>query len=308
MQPQGQARRLTELSGATRVVAVFGHPVEHSLSPAMHNAAFGALGLNWVYVACDVPPQRVGAAVAAIKALGLVGANVTIPHKAAVVPFLDEHDDTVRHLAAANTICYVDGRLVGYNTDGLGFLRSLQERGEQVAGRTVSIIGSGGACRAVAYALAHAGAPEVCIIARRPHKAHEVADLVASSGARRPTVVDLHGPEAPEAVRRAEIIVDSTSHGMYPQADVPPVILADWLQGHQVVCDLTYNPRETTLLRAARQRGARVVDGTGMLVHQGAIAFEHWVGQPAPVAVMRSALLAALDRRERAAGADDRGV
>jgi len=293
----GVPRLLTDLSGSTRVVAVFGCPVAHSLSPAMQNAAFDALGLDWVYVACAVPPEGVATAVAAIRALGWAGANVTIPHKAAVVPHLDDADETVRCLGAANTIRHSDGHLIGYNTDGPGFLRSLEEHGCSAAGTSVTLIGSGGACRAVAYALAQVGA-EVHLVARRPPKAEEVAELVARSGAARPAVWDLHGVGAREAVAGAAIVVDTTSHGMAPHADVPPVVPEEWLQPGQVVCDLTYNPRETTLLRAAQRRGAATVDGTGMLVHQGAIAFERWVGRPAPVEAMRAALLRALERRQ----------
>jgi len=293
-------RRLTDLSGTTRVVAVFGHPVAHSLSPAMQNAAFDALGLDWVYIACAVPPEAVGTAVAAIRALGWAGANVTIPHKAAVVPYLDEVDDTVRCLGAANTIRYMDGRLTGYNTDGPGFLRSLEEGGHSVGGKRVAVLGAGGACRAVAHALAHAGA-HVHLLARRPPQAEEVAALVGRSGAPRPAVHDLHGAGAREAVGSADVVVDTTSHGMAPHVGVPPVVPEEWLRAEQVVCDLTYNPRETTLLKAAQRRGASTVDGTGMLVQQGAIAFEHWVGRPAPVEAMRAALLAALESRQQAA-------
>lgn len=284
------------VKGTTTVVGVIGWPVAHSLSPPMHNAAFAHLGLDWVYVAFPVTPENVGRAIEGVRGLGLAGVNVTIPHKAAVVPYLDEIDQTVADLGVANTIHNAAGVLKGYNTDGPGLLRSLAEAGCEVAGRRAALIGAGGSARAVAMAFARAGAASLTILNRTVAKAEELAATVERLTGRQVVALPLSGPQAQEAVETAEIIVDSTSVGMHPHSDVPPVIPAEWLHSGQVVCDLTYNPRETVLLRAARSRGAVTVDGTGMLVHQGAIAFEIWTGQPAPVEVMRRALLDALDQ------------
>ncbi len=285
------------ITGTTRVVGVIGWPVAHSLSPPMHNAAFAHLGLDWVYVAFPVHPDGVGEAVRGVRGLGLVGINVTIPHKQAVIEHLDELDQTAADLEAANTIHNADGHLKGYNTDGPGLLRSLAEAGFQPSGKKVAVIGAGGSARAVVFALARAGASHIAILNRTLEKAVRLAELVRSR-CKFPAVepLPLTGAASREAVESADAVIDCTSVGMHPHTDVPPVVPAEWLRPGQVVCDLTYNPRHTVLLKAARSRGATVVDGTGMLVHQGAIAFEIWTGRSAPVEVMRAALLAALEQ------------
>ena len=279
----------------TRTVGVIGWPVEHSLSPAMHNAALKAMRLNWVYLAFAVEPARVREAVHAVRGLGLVGLNVTIPHKQAVAEYVDEVDAAAAALEAVNTIVRVGDRLVGYNTDGPGFLRSVEEQGHAVCGKRVAIIGAGGAARSVAWACAQAGAAGLVVLNRTVSKAEAVAALAAqTSGVVDVRVAPLTGPEAEEAVGSAEVVVDCTSVGMYPNVSEGPVIPGDWLGPEQVVVDLTYNPRETTLLQAARAQGADTVDGAGMLVHQGAISLGHWSGREAPVETMREALLDAL--------------
>jgi len=282
------------VKGTTTVVGVIGWPVAHSLSPPMHNAAFAHLKLDWVYVPFPVAPEDIGRAVEGVRALRLAGVNVTIPHKAAVVPYLDELDQTVADLQVANTIHNLEGVLKGYNTDGPGLLRALEEAGCSVRGRRVVVVGAGGAGRAVATAVARAGAASLAILNRTVAKAEELAAAVERLVGLAALPLPLSGPLAQEAVEAAEVVVDSTSVGMYPHCDEPPVISPEWLHPGQVVCDLTYNPRDTVLLKAARARGARTVNGTGMLVHQGAIAFEIWTGQPAPVETMRQALLNAL--------------
>ena len=283
---------LPGIDGETRVAGVIGWPVRHSLSPPMHNAAFAALGLNWVYVPFAVAPERVGEAMAAVQALDLAGLNVTIPHKMAVLEHLDELGPEAEALQAANTIILREGRLIGRNTDGAGFLRSLREIGGEVAGRPVALIGAGGSARSVALAVCQAGASRLSIVNRTVSKAEALAEMIGRlAPACRIEAVALEDSAAQEAVSGAEVVIDSTAVGMYPHHEVAPVVPADWLQDHQIVCDLTYNPRQTTLLRAAAGRGARTLDGTGMLVHQGALAFEYWTGQPAPVEVMRTALL-----------------
>lgn len=285
------------ITGESRVVGVIGWPVRHSLSPPMHNAAFAATGLNWVYVPFAVAPDLVISAVAAVRALDLVGLNVTIPHKLAVLPLLDEVSSEAQALGAVNTIINDQGKLRGRNTDGEGFLRSLREISEDVTDRRVALIGAGGSARAVALAAARAGAAQLTIINRTVEKAETVAEMVrAAVPAATVEVVGLATPEAKAAVQAAEVLIDSTAVGMYPHHDTEPVVPAEWLHRELTVCDLTYNPRETVLLRAARAAGARTLDGTGMLIHQGALAFEYWTGQPAPVEVMREALLSSLQQ------------
>jgi len=274
---------------------VIGWPIEHSLSPAMHNAALREMGLDWVYLAFAVPPESVGEAVGAVRGLSLVGLNVTIPHKQAVTEHLDAVDETAEALGAVNTIVWDQDRLIGYNTDGPGFLRSLEEKGHSVEGKRVALIGAGGAARSVAYAVARAGAGALRVLNRTAQRADEVAQLAAERGGLSDIEAGgLTGRRAEAAVREADVVVDCTPVGMFPQVDEGPVIPEEWLRRGQVVVDLTYNPLQTTLLRAAAARGARTVDGAGMLVHQGAISLEHWSGRRPPVATMRRALLGEL--------------
>ena len=284
----------------TRLVGVIGWPIEHSLSPAMQNAALREMGLNWLYLAFAVEPERVGEALAGVRGLELVGLNVTIPHKSAVIEHLDETDEAVQALGVANTIVRrEDGTLAGHNTDGPGFLRSLAEHGHSVAGRAVTVIGAGGSARSVAWACAREGASRIAVVNRTVERAEDVAELVRrTTDLREVTAVALEGPESREAVSGADVIVDCTSVGMYPRHNVEPVVPAEWLREGQVVTDLTYNPLDTVLLKAARAAGAQTVDGAGMLVHQGAISLQYWTGQEPQVETMRRALLEALGARK----------
>ncbi len=279
----------------TQLVGVIGWPIEHSLSPAMQGAALREMGLNWVYLAFAVEPERVGQALDGVRGLGLVGLNVTIPHKSGVVEHLDEIDDSVAALGVANTIVRSgDGRLSGHNTDGPGFLHSLEEHGHQVTGKAVTLIGAGGSARSVGYACARDGASRMTVVNRTLQRAESVAELVREKAGLHCVEAVPLGPEAEEAIRSADVVVDCTSVGMYPEHEVDPVVPSAWLQSGQVVADLTYNPLETVLLRAAREAGADTVDGAGMLVHQGAISLRYWSGQEPPVETMRRALLAGL--------------
>ncbi len=292
-----KAETAVDINGSTQIVGVIGWPVAHSLSPPMHNAAFRHLGLNWAYVPFAVPPHLVVEAIQGLRGLQMRGLNVTIPHKTAVVEYLDEVSETAQILGAVNTIVNTEGHLTGHNTDGPGFLRSLAEQDEQVVDKKVVIIGAGGAARAVALAVAGAGAGQLAIVNRTILRAQQLASLINQhSVLSEVAAIGLDTSEAAQTVSSADIIIDCTPVGMHPHENVPPVVPAQWLQPHQLVCDLTYNPRQTALLSAAQQVGARTMDGTGMLVHQGAIAFEHWAGQSAPVSIMRQALLEALNQ------------
>ena len=263
----------------------------------MHNAAFKYLGLNWAYVAFPVPPHLVAEAMGGLRGLQIKGLNVTIPHKAAVVEYLDEVSEIAQILVAVNTITNVEGHLTGYNTDGPGFLRSLEEAGEPIAGKQVTVIGAGGSARAVALAIARTDAGQLTILNRTAERAIHLAELIKQhSHLSAVAALGLDAPGAADAVKSADIVVDCTPVGMHPHEDVPPVVPSEWLRRDHLVCDLTYNPRQTVLLQAARGVSARTLDGTGMLVHQGAIAFERWTGQDAPVPIMRQALLEALDQ------------
>lgn len=264
----------------------------------MHNAAFDALRLNWRYVPCAVPPEQVGAAVAGLRALSFAGINVTVPHKQAVIPHLDSLSDAARAIGAVNTIVVgADGALHGDNTDANGFLASLREAGCDPHGARVVLLGAGGAARAVAYALAAAGASRIDLWNRTPARAQAIVDdlRLIFPGA---ILTACPSPDDLDA-RAADLIVNCTSVGMWPHDDVSPWPGARSLSADCLVVDLIYRPQETLFLRQARAAGARTLNGVGMLVHQGAAAFRLWTGIEPPVEVMRAALLAALARHPR---------
>lgn len=272
-----------EIDATTRVTGIIGWPVSHSLSPAMHNAAFAATGLNWIYVGFPVPPGRVSDAIRGFASVGVAGINVTIPHKQEVLACCSGVSPAVDAIGAANTLIPDgDGGFRAENTDADGFLRALDEDGPlDLDGASVLLIGAGGAARAVAYAVRSRGG-RLLVANRTPARAAELADEVVAF-----TSADLSA-----AAESAALIVNATSLGM--GSDTPPAELPLAALGPQhVVNDLVYRPGGTPWLAAARERGARTVDGLGMLLHQGAAAFEHWTGVPAPVEAMRTALLAA---------------
>jgi shikimate dehydrogenase len=281
----GDPAQLARLSGATRVAGVIGSPVRHSLSPALHNAAFQALGLDWVYVAFEVAPGTVPEALAGMKAFGLGGLNVTMPHKDAAFAAVDHLDAPAAALRTVNTIVpSADGTLTGYTTDGDGFVDSLRAAGVDPGDQRVALIGAGGAARSVADGLARAGASEVVVVNRSAQRALACAALAGGVG-RVGSVQDISA---------ADIVVNATSIGMGDDA-LP--FDATHLRRGQVVADLVYHPLETQLLAAARAAGATPVDGLGMLVHQAARAFELWTGVHPPTDIMRSAAEAELRAR-----------
>lgn len=275
-------------------MGVLGHPVGHSLSPAMQNAALAAMGLDAVYLAFDVPPERLEAALRGLVALGATGVNLTIPLKERAVPLLDWVSPEANRIGAVNTIKIVGQRAEGYNTDAPGFLASLRSAGVDPAGKRCVILGAGGSARAVAVALAGAGA-RITLVNRTLERAVELARIL-NEGGRSPTAraLPLEGAAIEAALGEAEILVNTTSVGMAPRADAPLPLPASALHPHLFVYDLIYNPAETRLLAEARQRGARGVNGIGMLAHQGALALEIWTGRPAPVATMERVLREAL--------------
>ncbi|MDD4168674.1 MAG: shikimate dehydrogenase [Desulfotomaculaceae bacterium] len=283
------------ISGRTRVCGIFGYPVEHSFSPAMHNAAFSALGLNFVYVPFLVEPDNLSAAVEAVKTLGLTGVNVTIPHKQAVLPLLDETTEAAAVIGAVNTIVNQSGRLLGDNTDGKGFLRALEEKtGFTPTGKTILILGAGGAARAVAVQLALAGVKKVFLTNRSRERAELLAALLADKTTAVVEVVSWPGGKKNqrlvEMLRGIELVVQTTPIGMYPDEGSALSLPDGIFRPGQIVCDLIYNPVETLFLKNARRAGATAINGLGMLLYQGVLAFELWTGVAAPVGVMRQAL------------------
>jgi shikimate dehydrogenase len=276
-------------TGRTRLAAVIGDPVAHSLSPTIQNAAFAELGLDWVYVALPVPSGAGPAAVSAMRTLSLGGLSVTMPHKADVLAAVDRVSAAAAELGAANCLAWSGDEVVAHNTDGAGFIDSLRaDGGVDPAGCTAAVLGAGGAARAVVHALGAAGAAEIVIVNRTRSRA-ETAVALAPAVARVGGMADVAG---------ADVVVNATSVGMGrspDDADALPVAPGA-LSAGQTVMDLVYQPRRTALLVAAQQSGARPVDGVGMLVHQAAHAFEHWTGQTAPLAVMAAAARGAVEQ------------
>ena len=275
-------------------VGLIGWPVEHSVSPAMHNAAFAALELGWHYTPLPTPPGQVGAALAELKAQGYRGANVTVPHKEAVLPYLDEIAGDAQAIGAVNTVVVLESRLVGHNTDAAGFLAALWEAGFEPSGRQALVLGAGGAARAVVYALAQAGCT-IAIYNRTPLRALELARRMGEIGVQTPitwlpSLEALAGPE----LAGLDLLVNATPLGMWPQVGASPWPEALPLPAHWTVLDLVYNPAETRLLAQASAAGATAVGGLSMLVHQGALSFELWTGHAPPLDVLRAAAQQAL--------------
>ncbi len=265
------------ITGATRVAAVIGSPVRHSLSPALHNAAFAQLGLDWVYTAFDVFHGEAQSALDAMRTLRLGGLSVTMPHKEAVAGAVDSLDPAAAALRSVNTVVpQADGSLKGYSTDGAGFIASLAAAGVDVAGRAICVLGAGGAARSIIDALGRAGAARVAVVNRTAAAAEEAALLAGAAG--------LVGSITD--IGNAHIVINATSVGM---ADDEMPCDPSLLQPGQVVADIVYHPRDTALLRAARAAGATTVDGLGMLVHQAALQQQLWHGHLPDVAVMAAA-------------------
>jgi shikimate dehydrogenase len=276
------------IRGSTHLVGVIGWPVEHSLSPAIHNAAFEALEMDWAYVPLPVPPGHVGEAVAGLRALGLAGANVTMPHKTECAEILDDLTDDASRLRAVNTIVVGSGSTSGHNTDAPGFERFLrQDAGYDPAGREALLFGAGGAARACALALARAGLGGLAVAVRDPSRADPLLEAIDGLS----TAVTVVGFDEADRVE-ADLIVNATPLGVHGEAlPLPPVGPGTTL------VDLLYRPAETPTVRAARDAGALAFGGIGLLLHQAALSFELWTGRTAPLTVMSAAALSALGDR-----------
>jgi shikimate dehydrogenase len=274
-------------------IYLLGYPLGHSISPAMQNAALRARGFReWRYEKLALPPERMRAMLDALRDPDCVGANVTIPHKQSIIPHLDELSDAARQIGAVNTIVKRDGRLVGENTDGAGFLQSLREHHIHPRHARVLIFGAGGAACAVAFALAAEGARQIVLINRTTARAAELADRLHDHFSKLELAVNWWEP-----LRAAHLVVNASAIGMTPQTDASPLPPEQKLPRGAVVFDLVYNPPETKLLRDAAQSGARGIGGLEMLINQGALSFKLWTGREAPLHVMRAEAKRALNLR-----------
>lgn len=267
------------IDGNTKLTGIIGYPVRHSLSPLMHNRAFEAMGLNFCYVPMEVHPELLEDAVKGLRALGFVGVNVTVPHKEAILEYLDEISEEARFIGAVNTVRIIEGKLEGYNTDSRGFIRAISEEGILPKGKEVFLAGAGGAAKAVAFGLCGV-CSKLYIYNRTAEKAEAIAKKLRQRGC---PVEVLENPRVPDSVG---LVINATSLGL--KEDDPLPLDVNTLKRGQIVYDLIY--KTTPLLKEASSRGLRAIDGSGMLLWQAVDAFRIWTGKEPPLEVMRSAL------------------
>ena len=285
-----------QITGQTKIVGIIGDPIKHSRSPQIHNAAIAALGLDYVYVPFHVEPDNLGTAIEGFKAANVVGINVTIPHKQNVISYLDEISREATLIGAVNTLIFKDGAINGENTDAPGFLQAMQEDGLDVPqGGAAVVIGAGGSARAVVVALALAGVQTICITNRTVSRAVALATDLSEKTDASIYGIGLDDPKLSNAVGTSQLIVNTASTSM--DESHPLLIDPEWLEPQSIVYDIVYTPPETRLLQAAAEKGCHTIGGLGMLVHQGAIAFERWTGVNPPVEAMRRALQGAFDQK-----------
>jgi len=273
------------------LTGVFGYPVDENPTVVMMEAAFAALGLPWRYLNLKVPPAALADAVKGLRAMNFRGINLTIPHKCDILALLDEVADDARIMGAVNTVYAKDGRLIGANTDGKGFLRALTDDGGMApAGKRFLVLGAGGAARAMTVELALAGAAEIVIVNRDAGRGQELVALLREKTGVQASYLPWNAPIAVPGA--TDVLVNATSIGLYPDVEAIPAVDLQSIRPGLLVCDVIPNPPRTRFLEAAAARGANTLDGLGMLVYQGAIAFKLWTGQEAPVDVMKQALAA----------------
>jgi len=279
----------------TKLFALIGDPVERSLSPEMHNAAFNALGLDCAYIALRVPSEMLADVVEGIRAIRLAGFNVTHPHKVKIIDLLDKLDKSAEMVGAVNTVTNDGGKLVGFNTDGDGAVRALESKVGKLSGKKILLLGAGGAARAIAFSLAQAGA-KLTIANRTAPKAKALVVAINKKLGAKAAHVVLKKNILVDEIKRSDILINATSTGMYPDVD-RTLVTADMMHSGLIVNDIVYEPLQTKLLRDAKRAGAKMVNGLGMLVNQGAMAFEIWAGKRAPVKVMEATVKRELSRR-----------
>ena len=270
------------------LVGAFGHPIAENPTGVMQEAAFRALNLAWRYLTIEVYPQDLAAALSGLRAMNFRGINLTIPHKVEVLKYLDEVAPDAALIGAVNTVRRVGDKLIGENTDGKGFLRALQDVPIDPRGKQVIVLGAGGAARAIGVELALAGAAHITVVNRSFERGRELVDAL---NARTKTPARFAEWTSTYAIPSdADIVVNATSIGLFPDVESKPELAYDTITANMIVCDVIPNPPHTRFLQAAEARGAKTLNGLGMLVYQGAIAFKMWTGQDAPIEVMYHAL------------------
>lgn len=297
MRPSTREGDQSLITGKTRVCGIIGDPIGHTLSPAMHNAAFLKMGLDYVYLPFKVAEKDLPAAIEGLMALNIAGINVTIPHKVAVIPLLDEIDELAGYIGAVNTIVNQNGILKGYNTDASGFYHVFTANKIAVSRKKIVILGAGGAARAIAFILADKGA-EITILNRSLDAAQAISERIFKTLRTEIKIGELNLQNLKFSLEEADIVVNATSLGMSPQLKETPVP-ARLLNERMTVVDIIYNPIQTRLLKEAEKQGAKVFNGLEMLVRQGAAAFELWTGLKASIETMRKAAGDRLSENEK---------
>lgn len=291
---------MTTITGKSKILGVIGDPIEHSLSPLMHNSAIDKLGLNYVYLPFHVKGAFLEGAVKSLKSLEISGINVTIPHKVAIMEYLDEITSDAQEIGAVNTVVNDNGKLIGHNTDGKGYLESLTaETSFEPSGKNILVLGAGGASLAIISALLNENPKSLHIVNRTFEKAKEVADKFSAKHGD----IEIKAENLEQWMREGttppyDLVVNTTSIGM--KGEIPDMVLpfkVDQLPSHAIVSDIVYTPFETPMLKEANKIGLKTHYGLGMLLHQGAIAFELFTGSKAPIEVMRDALLKGLNTK-----------
>jgi len=277
-----------------KLCAVIGDPIEHSLSPTMHNAAFRVLKMNYVYVAVQVGKDRLKDAVEIIRNLNIAGVNVTLPHKVAVIKYLDRIDPLAKAIGAVNTIHNKNGKLTGYNTDGIGAVAALKEKIPQLRGKKTLILGAGGAARAIAFQLAKEGC-KLVILNRTESKAVELASSLKKKFKTPIVGAKLEKAKLRKELSNSDILINTTLVGMSPNTNAT-LVTRSLMKPKLTVFDIVYNPIKTRLLKEAEVAGAKTIDGVNMLVYQGAESFKIWTGRNPPIKIMRNAVLKELRR------------
>lgn len=280
------------ITGRTRLTALLGSPVSHSVSPLMHNEAFRQLGLDYVYVCFDVNEETLPQAVAGLKACGARGFNLTMPNKNKVVELLDDLSPAARMIGAVNTVVNENGRLIGYNTDGIGYMQSVRDAGHDITGKTITVMGTGGATSAICVQAAIDGVKNIHIFARPTSRFwNRTVHLAETISRELPCTAQVHengdARALRDAVAESALLLNATSVGMAPHTDESIITDTSVFRPGLIVSDVIYNPRETLLLKQAKEAGCQVFNGMYMLLYQGAEAFRLWTGRDMPVRLIK---------------------
>ncbi len=280
---------MAEKNYRAELVGVFGDPVDGNPTCVLEEAGFAAAGLNYRYITCKVTSDKLEDAIAGLRALNMRGVNLTMPHKVQVLKYLDEQSEAVRIIGASNTIIVENGRLIGENSDGKGFVKSLKDAEIEIAGKTITMLGAGGAARAIGVECALAGAKKINIINRNEGRGKELVEVISANTKAAAEYFPWQGTA--DIPAETDILINATCVGLHPDVDVCPDINYDCIREGMPVCDVVFNPVMPLFLKKAEAKGAKVITGIGMLVNQGALNFEWWTGVKAPEDVMMDALV-----------------